>query len=411
MAFWEKYLINILVGVLTVFSPTLALAELSDHELGRAQAEFVQGSRYFYGRGTEKDMDKALEWYMKSAERGHAKSELAVSQVLAYGDLKNPRYQEALPWLIKASSPHNTPQISGMERAQVSAKKNLRWMCNKGVVDFPDTHPYAHNPKCWLRRGNRLYRGSSPIDYYLLKDKKKYYGVKKDYVAARNYLEKAFEAGQTKAAANLAIIYYKGLAGPKDMEKFDFYVNIASEVGHAKSSYYLAERAFKNGNYKHYIDKLNSASQRGHVKALSKLAWEYFNGEHLNRNHDSAFTYFFLAGKTEFVRKRDVRHGDFRLPFFKNRFLPTFKTDISLKLLKNSHKKAQDFAKENKFKPYQIKKIDRSYNIAVSDFNYVQETGGEWYKSNISSRILYYLMFFFLIMILRSIAETIIRKS
>jgi len=389
----------------------LALAETHQNSLSLAQSEFIQGSRYYYGLETEKDMDKALSWYMKSAEKGHAKSELAVSQVLSFGDFKNRRFEEALPWLIKASMPHTTPQISGSKKAEATAKKNLRWMCKKGLVDFPDEHPYAYDPKCWLKRGNRLFYGSSQLDYHLFKDKSKYYGIKKDYVSARHYLEKAFEAGEEKASINLAKIYKNGLGVKRDAEKFHFYVAIASDEGHGKSSYYLAEQALESKDHSEYIEKLHASAQEGYWKATSKLSLAYFNGEYVDKNSEMAFMYFFLSGKSSYVRNRDARHGDTRLPFIKNTFLPIFQTEISLELLEKAHQDALNFAKDNNFRSSQMKKIDRSYNIAVSDFHYVQETGGEWHKSATLSRLSYYFLFFVLMMVISSVARRIVHRS
>ena len=407
----RKYLTLGLGILLFLVSSLPVFAETHSTSLKLAQSEYELGSLYFYGRGVKKDNTQALNWYLKSAEKGHAKSELAVSQVLAFGDNRNRRFQESLPWLIKAAGPHETPQISGMKAAQTSAKKNLRWMCKKGLVDFPDSHPYAHDPKCWLKRGNRLFIGSSRIDYYLMKDKSKYYGIEKDVILARHYLEKAFNAGEEKASINLAKIYGNGIGVPKDPEKFAYYLDIAGEIGDAKSNYHLAEQALNTGNDNHYFEKLKSASKKGHTKASSELAWAYFKGEKLEKNYHNAFMYFFLAGKRQYVRNRDPRHGDTRLPFFENTFLSSFQTEISAELLDKAHQEALNFAKENKFKSYRTKKITYAYNIAISDLEYVQETGGEWYKSNLFSNLSYYFLFFVLMYTIRGVAGSFIQRG
>jgi len=388
MAYLRPYIILILGILLTGAASSLAWAKMDDSALRASQVEFETGSRYYHGRGVKKDLDAALLWYLKSAEKGHAKSELAVSQVLAFGDPKNRRYEEALHWLLKAEGPHKTPQISGQAKAEASAKKNLKWMCKKGLVDFPESHPLAADPTCWLNRGKRLLYGVPRADYYLRKDKKKYYGViKKDYVASRHYLEKAFSAGETDAAIHLAKIYGKGLGTPKDIKKSAYYTERASEIGHGDSTYRLAERAKAAGDAQDYVAKLKSAAEGRNWKAPRDLAWAYYNGDSVDQNHETAFMYFFLAGHPTFVRQRDARHGDTRLPFFENKFLPIFQTEISLETLESAHQSALSFAKENNFRRYDIKKIERSYNRAVSDFYYVQDTGGEWHKSDIFSNL------------------------
>ncbi|WP_427453971.1 tetratricopeptide repeat protein [Litorimonas sp. WD9-15] len=405
--------LTILIGLFLHLTVSfVAQAGTTDSELTLAQAQFQKGSQYYYGRGVEKNLDQALFWYLKSAEKGHAKSELAVAQVLAFGDRKKPRYQDALPWLIKAQGPHTSPQISGMEKAEASATKNLKWLCRKGLVDFPKDHALAKDPNCWLKRGDRLFHGSSSLNYYLKKDKKKYYGViKKDYVASRHYLEKAFFAGKTEAAIHLAEIYKKGLDVQPDSEKFDYFTKQAAEEGHGKSNYYLAEQALEAGDNHDYVEKLNSAAAGDSWEASQKLAWAYFYGDGVNQDYERAFMYFFLREQSTFVRERDPRHGDTRLPFFKNKFLSVFQTEISLETLEHAYRQAVDFAEDHNFRQSKFEKIERSYNIAVSDFHYVKETGGEWYKSDLLSKLSIYFLFFIMVLTIRTVTSGLINRK
>jgi hypothetical protein len=43
-------------------------------EQGNALAQHNLGLCYKYGRGTEKDIDKAIEWITKAAEKGNEKA-------------------------------------------------------------------------------------------------------------------------------------------------------------------------------------------------------------------------------------------------------------------------------------------------------------------------------------------------
>ena len=49
------------------FSLLLPLAEQ-----GFAEAQCIMGDMYWLGQGTEKDMEKAMAWYHKAAQQGHA---------------------------------------------------------------------------------------------------------------------------------------------------------------------------------------------------------------------------------------------------------------------------------------------------------------------------------------------------
>jgi len=415
MRFWGKHFLILLSACVILLAPTLSWAKTDQKSLDRAQHEFVQGSRYYHGRETEKDMDKALAWYIKSAEKGHAKSELAVSQVLMFGNPKKPQYDAALPWLIKASRHHKSPQISGMKQAVSSAKKNLLWLCNEGLVDFPERHPYANDPKCWLNRGNHLFVGSSLPVNNLQDDTRKYYGIEKNYVSAKNYLEKAFDAGETEAAINLAEIYLNGFGTPKDVEKYDYYVKFVAAVNHNKSNFYLAEKALEAKTEQLYSEKIYYAAQSGEKRALSALGWAYFNGTrkrfydgeitaNLNINNETAFAYFFLAGQDQYVRGRNngklLRASNtafLKLPFLKNKFLTAFESEISLGLLARSRAEALNFAKENKFSSYHIKKIDKSYYIAIDDLNYMKNAGGKYNQSGLWLKLMFPFLLFILL--------------
>jgi TPR repeat protein len=410
MALWLNAMF-VSPAVATPQSQSPEFSRLEINQVKDAQAEFVQAGRYYYGRGTEKDIEKALSLYKQSAAKGHAKSELAVAQVLIYGYKENRRYREALPWLIKASQPHDGPQISGREKAEETANKLLTQLCKKGLVDFPESHSYAQDPKCWLARGNRLFSATVPKGYSSGRSSVTDYKVTKSSVAARLYLERAFEAGEVDAVDYLAKMYRDGLGVPADEEKFLSYLKRASDMGHPKASFYLAEQALEAGDKTEYLSRLQIAADRGHQASARNLAWAYIRGTDVQIDEERALMYFFISGQRQYVRARSPRRGDIRLPFDKNAFLPLFQSENITAILERAHRNALEIANRNAFKSRLISALEKSYNIAKSDAEYFKETGGQWHQSGIWNRLVFYFMFLVLLLLTRSIIAALIRRS
>lgn len=245
---WRQYLASIILTLL------LIVAQSAEAQSGKpkvttknqpaildALTQYQMGSKYRLGIGVEADPEIALKWFTKAANQGSAKAEYAVGWMLAFSDNPPHDYAAALPWLLKASGPHPGPIESGYRDTQKRANAKLDWMCKKGVVEFPQTHLYAADPKCLLARGNRLFYGRDKLGE-ILADSKNYH-VEKDYVAARSFLERALEGGQKSAAINLTKIHQQGLGVPKNQEKFEVYLNIAGKTNDGKTNFFLAERA------------------------------------------------------------------------------------------------------------------------------------------------------------------------
>lgn len=72
----KKFLILLVLQV-SLFSMMNTMNNLSFKELhelaeyGETQAQFQVGMRYYNGMGVNKDLDKAIEWFKKSAKAGH----------------------------------------------------------------------------------------------------------------------------------------------------------------------------------------------------------------------------------------------------------------------------------------------------------------------------------------------------
>jgi uncharacterized protein len=78
-------------------------ADRSAAEKGEARAQFALGARYEDGRGVDRDMKSALEWYRKSAEQGYARAQGYLGVIYDKGRGVKQDEAEAARWYRKAA--------------------------------------------------------------------------------------------------------------------------------------------------------------------------------------------------------------------------------------------------------------------------------------------------------------------
>ena len=61
------------------------------------------GNCYKHGRGVEKNLEKAVEWYRKSAEQGYDRGQFALAGCYEYGEGVPQDKEKALQWYKKAA--------------------------------------------------------------------------------------------------------------------------------------------------------------------------------------------------------------------------------------------------------------------------------------------------------------------
>lgn len=82
-------------------------------EQGDAEVQFQLGRYYdnLDGKSGQEDSAKAVRWYRKAAEQGHAEAQCALAECYLYGKGVPPYGPEALKWFKKAAA-------GGSDRAQ-----------------------------------------------------------------------------------------------------------------------------------------------------------------------------------------------------------------------------------------------------------------------------------------------------
>ena len=95
----------------------------SSHEQEQASVDasgqyaYEQGEKY-YGRGVGQDYAKALEWYLKAAEKGHSGAEYSIGWMYEYGLGVGPDSSMALIWYRRAAAHGNEDAQKGIDRLE-----------------------------------------------------------------------------------------------------------------------------------------------------------------------------------------------------------------------------------------------------------------------------------------------------
>lgn len=179
------------------------------------------GYVYQYGVGVPVDVDEALSWYRKSADLGFVLAEFNMGIVLQGQE----KYREAATWYRKAADQGDAP-----------AQHNLGVMYNHGMGVGKD-----------LYKACELYRKSAEQDYaegqcnYAAMFFNGWGGVDQNYVKARYLYQMAAEKGIPAAQHSIAVMYSNGLGGAVDHHKaVEWYVK-AIQQGFEASMVNLAE--------------------------------------------------------------------------------------------------------------------------------------------------------------------------
>ena len=157
-------------------------------EQGHASAQADLGDCYYNGNGVYEDNDKAVEWYRKAAEQGNASGQYGLGGCYLYGYGVTKNYAKALELYRKAAN-------QGNAKAQNSI-------------------------------GTCYYHGE---------------GVKKNYVQAIEWFRKAADQGNACALYNLGLCYKNGRGVAKNMQKAIEWYEKARDAGYEDASKEIEE--------------------------------------------------------------------------------------------------------------------------------------------------------------------------
>lgn len=228
-------------------------------ETGNADAQFKLGVVYHFGKGAEKNYDKALHWYRKAARQGHgaAANNLGNMYNKGLGVIRDRK--EAVHWFRKAARQgHRAGQYNlgqmyqrglGVQRDREEA---IYWYRKSSAQGFK----LAEKQLKRLETGNVASKGLSPSNVERLRQQAK--------------------AGDPKSQHQLGMLYFKGKLGIRDFEQAAYWWQKAADQGFAASqgglgALYLSGKGVKKDG-KLGIEWMKKAAQQGDPGAQNNLA-------------------------------------------------------------------------------------------------------------------------------------------
>jgi len=272
---------------------------------GIPEAQFDLGYAYLYGKGVDKDLLTAAEWFKSAFKNGKGSSAMQLTRI--YHELRNndeeskwSKLAEELPkrdvlkdhdkdkqWLLDAqakvieevekSLPVNSPQLLSLAaNGDTNARLALGIYCmdgyninDKRVLKWLTLGAANGDPESALRLGKAYIGGG--------------YGLKKDPKEGEKYLLQAARDGSAAASTKLGLMYLKGDSVSKDEAKGMLLLQGAAVNRNAEAQRYL-EANVKKTDWERVskIQWVLAAAEQGDAEAQARLGVLYSSSPESN---------------------------------------------------------------------------------------------------------------------------------
>lgn len=229
-----------------------------------------------------KDLEKAYQWYLKSAEQDHAESIIALAKFYSEGIYVEKDQTKALQWLEKGLS-KNDPDV----------QFEMGWWYFIGHVVEED----RIKAKEWYEKSadqNHINAMLNLAEYYnrgLLEAP--------DYKQSYKIYQKAAELDNAVAQHSLGVLYEKGLGVESNLENAISWYKKAIHNGNTNSEVNLALVYIKLKQYDLAKALLENALKSNHAHAYLNYGILYFHGWGVVQNQEKALEYFKIAAKSD----------------------------------------------------------------------------------------------------------------
>ena len=190
---------------------------------GSVEAQHKLAVMYYYGRETERDWDRAFQWWSKAAEQNYAPAQHNLALMYYDGKGIEKNWDRAFQWWSKAA-----------EQAHAPAQYDLALMYyyGKGIEKNWD--------KAFQWLGKAVEQAYAPAQYQLAV--MYYYGerTEKNWDRAFQWFSKAAEQAYAPAQYGLALMYFYGQGTEKNGDKAFQWMSKAAEQAYAPAQQGLA---------------------------------------------------------------------------------------------------------------------------------------------------------------------------
>jgi tetratricopeptide (TPR) repeat protein len=188
-------------------------------EMGYVAGYHNMGNHYRLGAGVKRDMDKALEWFLISADAGHAEDAYNVGLIFMQGTAKMPKdFERAYVWLDRAA-----------KQDWAKSFGRLGILHREGLGVAPD----QDRANALFARGAELGNASAMVN--LGTAYREGTGVEIDYARAYGLFHRAAFLRRRSAYTNLGDMNRKGQGREPDLKEAAFWYGVAARQGHEYS--------------------------------------------------------------------------------------------------------------------------------------------------------------------------------
>jgi len=220
---------------------------------GDVYAQRKLGNLYYYGEGVEKNLEQAVEWFDKAAEQGDAVSQTMLGHCYFFSIGVNKDINKALTWIIKAAEQNN-----------VYAQRILGHCYFYGIgvgKDFDKAF-------VWIKKAAEQNdkRAQHMLDLY----SNYYEGAETDLKKAFSLIENSAQQGNFYAYFLLGYCYYSGEGVKKNKNEAFKWIKKAAEQGDGFASSFLIEHYFGEDN-KNNIEKIDEKKELASLQDDTKI--------------------------------------------------------------------------------------------------------------------------------------------
>ena len=292
-------------------------------EEGHPTAQGMLGDCYYYGEGTDEDIDKAVYWYKRGAWLGDEMSQYSLGFAYLYGESVEAD-EDAGIFLVQCSA----------NQGYMYAQTYLGWCYEYGQFYDYDMEKAAFwyakaadqgdlDSILWLGKYNLYYEEGNDIYYkkaveYFekaieLESIEAYYYMaicyyngyyyEQDYEKTIEYLQPALEAEDSWAQSLMGWMYYEGEGVEQDYEQTAYYYELSAKQGNPVAMNNYGD-LYETGlgveqDYDEAFYWYRRAVAFGDGVALYNVGHFYYEGWSVERDYDTAVYYYKMSAEQE----------------------------------------------------------------------------------------------------------------
>ncbi|PKY16552.1 HCP-like protein [Rhizophagus irregularis] len=241
-------------------------------ENGNEEAMLNLANNYRNGEGTEKNLEKAFQWYQKAAENGNGEAMHNLANSYCAGEGTEQDFPKSIYWYQEAAE--NGVKEAMYILASIGDNEEEAFYWYQKAAESGHTYAMAN----LVRR------------YYFGK------GTEKNPEKAFYWCQKAVENDAKDSMFILALCYRDGVGTEKNLEKAYYWLQKAAENGDKKAMYNLANGYYNGNGTEKNLEKAfylyKKAAENGDDEAMNNLAMCYKAGEGTEKNLEKAFYWY-----------------------------------------------------------------------------------------------------------------------